>query len=360
MKMEKQLRIPGPTPYDEEIRAACAQPMINHRGSEFAEMLTRVTAGLKQVFCTQGDVLTLTASGTGGLEAAILNFVRPGQQVIAMSIGDFGDRFADIAELHSAHVIRVKKTWGTCVTPEDLEQAIAENPAAGTILSTHNETSTGVTNPLRALAEVANRYGKLTIVDGVSSVSALPCHVDDWGLDVVVSASQKGWMGPPGLAFVSVSDRAWHAYRNGKVRSYYFDLGIAKTFLQKGQTPCTPAILVYYALDVSLRKILNEGIMSVFMRHTNVADYLRGKVYSLGLSLFPKSSAYASDSVTAIQLPEGAKASLIIQKLRKWEVDVEVAGGMKAYSDKIIRVGHMGHVQMTDMDPVVGALRASL
>jgi aspartate aminotransferase-like enzyme len=246
------LRIPGPTPVPPAVLEASARQMIDHRGPEFAALLERVTARLKAIFLTEGDVLLLTASGTGGMEAAIVNTLSPGDEVLAITVGAFGDRFAEIAEAYGLTVHRLAFEWGTAVDPERVRQALEEHPGTKAVLVTHNESSTGVTNDVQAVAALAREHDALTLVDSVSGAGALELPVDAWGLDVVVTASQKAWMAQPGLAMVTVSARAWDAYQRAKLPRFYWDFGQALRYLKRGQTPATPAVSVLYALDASL------------------------------------------------------------------------------------------------------------
>ena len=209
MTFTTQLRIPGPTPLPERIVRAMHRPLIDHRGPEFAAILAEVTAGAKRVFKTSSDLLLLTSSGTGGLESAVANLVSPGDEVVVALCGNFGERFAALAAAYGADVVRLEFEWGQPVDPDDLARVLENHPKAKVVLLTHNETSTGLTNPLRQLARVGRDAGRIVVVDGVSSISSIAIETDAWGIDVAVSGSQKGWMAPPGIALVSVSDRAW-------------------------------------------------------------------------------------------------------------------------------------------------------
>lgn len=352
------LRIPGPTPCPPEVLEALSRPMINHRGPEFAAIMRRVTERLKPAFQTKNDILILTTSGTGALEAAVVNTLSPGDEVLAASIGYFGDRFAQIAEVYGAKVTRLQIQQGGAVEPDQLRQALRENPGAKAVLLTHNETSTGVTNDLEALAAVVREAGPLLLVDAISSLSSVPVATDDWGLDVVLSGSQKGWMVPPGLAFVAVSERAWEAHRHATMPRYYFDLTMAKEYLQKGQTPATPAVSIFYGLDVALDIIEREGWPAVYARHRRIADYTRSGLRALGLDLLADAK-HASNTVTTALLPAGVSESALIKALRE-EFDIIVAGGQGSLTGKIIRIGHLGYVQESDITAVFEALRILL
>jgi len=354
-----QLRIPGPTPIPDEILNVLSRQMINHRGPEFAELIRRMTATLKEVFQTKGDVLILTGSGTGGMEAAIVNMLSPGDKVLVVSNGFFGERFADIAEGFGAQAERLRFEWGSAADPEAVRQALAKDPGVKAVLATHNETSTGVTNDLAAIGKIVKEFERLFIVDAISSLGAIDLPADAWGCDVVVTASQKGWMVPPGLAMVSVSEKAWQAYAEARMPKYYWDFAKAKQFLdEKGQTPWTPAIPIFFALAAALELFQREGLRSVVARHGRVGDRAREVVKSLGLSLFPEDS-YASNTVTAVRAPEGLDVKRLLGILRE-EHDVVLAGGQQRLEGKIFRIGHLGYVSEEDMEAVGQALRIAL
>src|SRR2546421_6036528 len=244
MTFHTQLRIPGPTPLPDRVVRAMNRPMIDHRGPEFAAILARITSGARRVFKTSGDLLRLTSSGTGGLESGVANLVSPGDEVIVALSGNFGERFAALAAAYGAEVVRLEFEWGQSVDPDDLAKVVARHPQAKVLLLTHNETSTGLTNPLRELARVGRDAGRIVVVDGVSSISSIDIETDAWGIDVAVSGSQKGWMAPPGLALVSVSERAWEMQSHARAPRYYFDWMEAKTWADKGMTPFTTAVSV--------------------------------------------------------------------------------------------------------------------
>lgn len=354
-----QLRIPGPTPLPDEILNAMTRQMINHRGPQFAEMIHRATAILKDMFQTQGDVFLLTCSGTGGMEAAIVNTLSPGDKVLVLANGFFGERFADIAEVFGAKALRLRFEWGQAVDPEAVRQALSQDTEIKAVLVTHNETSTGVTNDLASISAVVREYEKLLIVDAISSLGAIDLPTDAWGCDVVVTASQKGWMAPPGLAMVSVSEKAWKANAEARMPRYYWDFAQAKKFLEeKGQTPWTPALTTIYALAAALELFQREGLENIVARHARIGAKAREGVKSLGLSLFPEDSC-ASNTVTAVRAPEGLDVKKLLKILRE-EHNVVLAGGQQRLDGKIFRIGHLGHVTEEDIDAVIEALRVAL
>jgi len=353
-----QLRIPGPTPCPPEVLQAMSKQMINHRGKEFSELIHDITAKLKQVFQTKADVLLLTASGTGGMEAAIVNTLSPGDTALSTSNGVFGDRVAEIAELYGAKVKRLNFEWGEPTDPNVIRQALKADGKIKAVLATHNETSTGVTNDIKTISAIAKEFDKLILVDAISSLSCINLPADDWQCDVVITASQKGWMVPPGLSMVSFSKRAWQAYAKAKMPRCYWDFTRAKNFLEKGQTPWTPAVSICYALAASLDSILAEGLGNVFARHARVAQTTRDGIKSLGFSLFPEEK-YASNTVTAVKVAQNTSVDKLRQILRD-EYDVVLAGGQRKLSGKIFRIGHLGWVSQGDIEVVLQALKRAL
>jgi aspartate aminotransferase-like enzyme len=332
--------------------------MINHRGDEFGQILESITGKLKQTFQTRGDVFVLTASGTGGLETAIVNTLSPGDEVLSVSNGAFGERFADIAARYGARVTRLNFEWGKPVEADAVEQALESTHNIKAVLTTHNETSTGMTNNIDQISAAVRRFDKLLLVDAISSLGCIDLPSDKWGCDMVVTASQKGWMVPPGLAMISVSERAWQAYAQAKMPRYYWDLGKAKDFLQKRQTPWTPAISVFFALNVTLDLMLSEGLPGIFDRHARVGKAARDGAKSLGLSLFAD-ERYASNTVTAINVPDGIDVSKLVITLRE-EHQVVIAGGQQKLSGKIFRIGHLGLVNEKDIESVLEAIDQAL
>jgi len=354
----EQLRIPGPTPCPENVLQSMTKQMINHRGDEFQQILSGVTAKLKQLFQTKNDLFILTGSGTGGLEAAAVNMLSPGDKVLSVSIGVFGERFASIAKQYGADVIPLRFEWGKAADADAVRKALQDTPEIKAVLVTHNETSTGVTNDLASLSSVVKEFDKLLLVDAVSSLGSLNLPVDDWQCDVVVTGSQKGWMVPPGLAMVAVSPKAWEAYEKAKMPRFYWDFGKARSYFEKRQTPWTPAVSIVFALSVSLDMMLEEGLPGVIARHARVGKAAREKAKSLGLSLFADEK-YASNTVTAVAASNG----LDIGRLRKImleEHQVVLAGGQQHLDGKIFRIGHLGWVTEDDIETVTSALKISL
>ena len=354
----ENLRIPGPTPCPNDVLQVMTRQMINHRGGEFGQILNDITAKLKQLFQTKGDVFLLTSSGTGGLEAAIVNTLSPGDKVLSVAIGVFGERFATIAQQFGAEVIPLHFEWGRAADINAVRRALQAAPEIKAVLVTHNETSTGVTNDLASISSVVNEFDKLLLVDAISSLGSINLPVDDWHCDVTVTGSQKGWMVPPGLAMVSVSSKAWQAHSKAKMPRFYWDFTKAKSLLEKRQTPWTPAISTVFALSVSLEMMLNEGLSNIIARHARVGKATRDGIKSLGLSLFAEEN-YASNTVTAVAATDGLDTKKL-SKIMREEHQIVLAGGQQSLDGKIFRIGHLGWVTEDDIEPVISALKVAL
>ncbi|HVD47411.1 MAG TPA: alanine--glyoxylate aminotransferase family protein [Candidatus Limnocylindria bacterium] len=358
MTFQTQLRIPGPTPLPERVVRSMSRPMIDHRGPEFAAILSEITNGAKRVFKTSNDVLFLTSSGSGGLESAIANLVSPGDEVVAAVCGLFGERFAALAAAYGADVVRLDFEWGQPVDPDDLASVLERHPKAKVVLLTHNETSTGLTNPLQGLARVAHKAGRIVVVDGVSSISSVAIETDAWGIDVAVSGSQKGWMAPPGLALVSVSDRAWAQQAQARSPRFYFDWKEAKVWAEKGMTPFTPAIGVVFALQEGLHMLEEEGLDAVYERHERLARGTQAGLKALGFQLYAQ-EGYRSNTVTSAVPPSGLDVAAL-RKLLNEKYGVVIGGGQGKMTGKMIRVGHLGAIAAGDVVQVLWAIEQAL
>jgi len=332
--------------------------MINHRGSEFAQILNDVTDKLKQLFQTKNDVFLLTGSGTGGLEAAVVNTLSPGDKVLAVSIGVFGDRFAAIAQKFGAEVIPLNFEWGKAADIDEIRKSLNRESDVKAVLVTHNETSTGVTNDLAQISTVVKEFDKLLLVDAISSLGSIELPVDDWHCDITVTGSQKGWMVPPGLAMVAISEKAWQANAQAKMPRFYWDFAKAKSYLEKGQTPWTPTISVVFAFSVALQMMLQEGLANIIARHARIAQMTRDGVKALGLSLFAEES-HASNTVTSIAASDGLNVAKLLKILRE-EHHVVLGGGQQKLSGQIFRIGHLGWVNEEDINMVLKSLMIAL
>jgi aspartate aminotransferase-like enzyme len=335
-----------------------ARQMINHRGPEFAETINRTTKNLKTFFQTENDIFLMTGSGTGGLETAAVNVMSPGDKILSVSHGVFGERFAMIARTFGADIIPLQFEWGTAPDPDAVKKAIQANDGIKTVLVTHNETSTGVTCDLEAISTVVKEAGKLLVVDAISSLSSIELPVDKWKCDVVITGSQKGWMIPPGLSMISVSEEAWKAHASATMPRVYWDFTRAKSYLEKGQTPWTPAVSLVFALDVSLQMMLDEGLENVIARHSRVADKTRQGIKSLGLSLFAD-ERYASNTVTAVKATNDLNIKNMLKILRE-EYKIILGGGQQKLDGEIFRIGHLGWVDESDIEIVINSLKEAL
>ncbi len=353
--MRQYLLIPGPTPLPNEVLAASAQQMLNHRGPEFGAILAETLAALRRVFMTRHTIIPFASSGTGGLEAAIANLCSAGDTVIAVTAGNFGDRFAAIAQAFGVKVERVDVPWGEAVDPEAVRAALRRSPHAKAALVTHSETSTGVRHDVGAIASFVRDTPTLMVVDAVSSLGAIELRTDEWGVDVVVTGSQKALMAPPGLALISVSDRAWAAAATATLPKFYWSFERMKADLGEASasTPFTPAMSVVFALHAGLRLLEAEGVERRFERHRRVAAAVRAGVGALGLKLLPKVE-HASETVTALWPPDGVAANTILDAMRV-KHGVVVAGGVGKLGGKIIRFGHLGWIED---DAILTGLRA--
>jgi len=358
-RFETNLRIPGPTALPSAVREAGARQMINHRGPEFAGMLERISAGLREFFGTSNDVALLSCAGTGGLEAAIVNTLSPGDRVLGVTIGSFGDRFARIAATYGADVTKVEVPWGQAADPAAIRTALGAGSPWKAVLLTHNETSTGVMNPIPELAAAIRDVAPdaLVIVDGVSAVGAVPFEQDEWGLDVVVSGSQKSWMAAPGMAFASLSERAWEAGRTARMPRFYLDLARHRESQAAGQTPWTPAVGVMFQLDAAMGLMMAEGKSAIFLRHAACAAATRAGLEALGFELFAD-QRHASQTVTCAHLPADLEWKAFNAELKRRKL--VVAGGQGPLSGKVFRIGHLGTVTLDEILACIGVIEEAL
>ncbi|MBI3972021.1 MAG: alanine--glyoxylate aminotransferase family protein [Chloroflexi bacterium] len=351
---EINLRIPGPTALPPSVRRALGGQMINHRGPEFAALQHETVEGVKRVFQTKNDVLFFPGSGTGGLEAAVVNCFSPGDPVLSITIGSFGERWCDIARAFGLAVDHMPLEWGTAADPDAVRQRLKSGPPVKGVLITHNETSTGVTNPIAEIAPIVRDAGALLLVDAVSSMAALPFDTDAWGVDVAITGSQKAWMIPPGMTMLSVSERAWQATEQAKLPRSYWDFRAMRRYMERGQTPYTPAITIMYGLREALQLIEKEGLENVFQRHHQIGEFTRRGVTRLGLEL-AGDPRYYSDTVTAVVAPPGVDMKAVHKRLRE-EYGVVLATGQEQWRDTHFRIGHLGYVRRADVQQALAAL----
>ncbi|MFC2006789.1 pyridoxal-phosphate-dependent aminotransferase family protein [Chloroflexota bacterium] len=354
----ENLRIPGPTPCPPEVLQAMGRQMINHRGSQFSTILNDVTDKLKGLFQTKNDIFLLTGSGTGGMEAAIVNTLSPGDKVLAISIGVFGERFINIAQSFGTQVIPLRAEWGKAADINIIRQSLKAEPEIKAVLVTHNETSTGVTNDLASISSIVKEFDKLLLVDAVSSLSSIDLPVDEWRCDVVITGSQKGWMVPPGMVMISVSQQAWQAHQDAKIPHFYWDFTQAKKYLERGETPWTPSVSIVFALQVALEMMLKEGLPNIIARHARVSRAAREGVRSLGLSIFAEET-HASNTVTAVSASNGLDTKKLLKVLRE-EHQIVLGGGQQKLDGRIFRIGHLGWVTESDIRKVISTLKVAL
>jgi aspartate aminotransferase-like enzyme len=354
--MPKQtLFIPGPVTCAPEVLAAMAKPMINHRGPEFKALIERIECGMRPLFGTEGEIVLLGSSGTGGLEAAVANAFSPGQKVLSAPVGVFGKRLATIAKTYGLEVEILETPLGSALDPAALAarlRADAKHEIAG-ILLTHNETSTGVQNDMAALAAAIGGHPATVIVDSVSGLGASEFKMDEWGFDIVVTASQKALAVPPGVAMVAVSSRGWERIAQAGVPRFYFDLRKAREFAKSGETPWTPPVSIAYALDLAIARYDEEGAANVYARHERNAEAIRAAAEALGLTVFSQPGAH-SVTVVAMNVPAGIEQPAVGRTLRE-EFGIVIGGGQQELKGKIFRIGTMGDITQAD---VIGALAA--
>ena len=361
MKDKTFLMIPGPTPVPESVMMEIAKHPIGHRSSEFSSILKEVYENLKYVFQTKNDVFMFTSSGTGAMCAALENLVNEGDKVLCLSLGNFGNRWAKIAESRGAIVEKIEVEAGEVIDPEVLRKRLSEDvrKEIKIVTLTHSETSTGAANDIKTLCSIIREHGAISVVDGVTSVCAMPCKPDEWGVDVLVSGSQKGFMIPPGLAFLTANERAWKVYEQCKHPSFYFDWAAHKKAVEGDTTPFTPAVNLIVGLREALKMIKEEGIDNMNARHRRHAMALRKALRAINLELLVKDDNNASHSITSILPPDGISVPDIRNTMKK-DFDIVVANGQNKLKDKIFRMGTLGFVCDRDLIAAVGALEATL
>jgi len=354
------LMIPGPTPVPEAALLALAKHPIGHRTSEFSNLMAEVTQNLKWLHQTESDVLMLTTSGTGAVEAGIINFLSPGDRVLVGCNGKFGDRWAEVAQAYSLQVEKITAEWGQPLDPQLFQEKLEADTEKQikAVIVTHSETSTGVLNDLETINRHVKQHGEaLMIVDAVTSLGAVNLPMDAWGLDVVASGSQKGYMIPPGLGFVAVSPKAWEAYKTAKLPRYYLDLGKYRKATAKNTTPFTPPVNLIVALHATLRMMQAEGLESIFTRHQRLMNATRAAIKGLNLPLFTADSC-ASHAITAVA-PSSVEAEQI-RAIMKKQFDIALAGGQDHLKGKIFRIGHLGFVSERDILSAIASLEVAL
>ncbi len=354
------LRIPGPTPLPPQVLSSLSLPMISHRSKSYEKIHQQIISDLQYFFQTKNPIYLLTASGTAGLETAVVNFFSPGDSVVFFTCGEFGNRWAEIGRRFGLKVTQIKFPEGTGVKKEIVKKTLDKIRKIGGVFITHNETSTGVLNNLFTIAPIVKNHSSkpLLLVDSVSALGGVDLPMDKLGVDVLVTASQKAWMASPGMTMIAVSPFAWKKHQKSTFPRYYFDLSLYKKFGQKNQTPATPAVSVFFSLQAALKPMKKEGKKKVFKKYLELRDYFRKKIKKLGLKLLV-SDTEASPTVTSFFPPVGVDEKNW-RDLLKEKHDLVIAGGMGELKGKIVRVAHMGYVSKKDLDQVIESFRKSL
>ena len=349
---EERLFTPGPTPLPPSVREILARPALHHRTSEFQTVLARVTAGLMRLFGTRQPVLTLTGSGTAGMEALFSNLARPGELVAVLHAGKFGERWRSIARGYGVPVAELMKPWGASLTADEAAAFLDdEGQGASLVFVTHSETSTGALHDLEGIARVARERGKLVVADVITSLGVHEFDFDRWGLAGAVTGSQKGLMLPAGLSFVALSGVGWKRAEEAELPRFYFDLAKARASLNKNSTPFTPAVPLVLALEESIRLMEEEGLSAVQERHARHASACRAAVAALGLELY---ADVPSNGLTAVRAPEGKDGQELVAATLK-QHGMRIAGGQEPMKGKLIRLGHMGYYTDSDIVDLIGA-----
>ena len=360
MQDKLTLMIPGPTPVPETVLKAMGRHPIGHRSGEFQAIVRRTTEQLKWLHQTSGDVLVITGSGTAAMEAGIINTLSRGDKVICGDNGKFGERWVKVARAYGLDVDVIKAEWGQPLDPEAFRTALEADTAKAikAVILTHSETSTGVINDLETIARHVKNHGTaLTLADCVTSLGATDVPMDAWGLDVVASGSQKGYMLPPGLSFVAMSDRAWDAYERSDLPKFYLDLGPYRKTAAKDSNPFTPAVNLYFGLEAALDMMQNEGLEAIFARHARHRSAAQAGMKAIGMPLFA-AEGYGSPAITAVA-PEGIDAEQL-RKAVKEKFDILLAGGQDHLKGQVFRIGHLGFVCDRDVLTAVAAIEATL
>lgn len=348
---------PGPTPVPDRVVRKMSAPILTHRSSEFSDLLRQAASGLQHVFQTENDVLVLTASGSGAMEAAVVNLLSPGDRVLAISGGKFGGRWVELCATFGIDALTLEVAWGTAADPDQVDRILGEQGPFEAVLATHSETSTGVLHDIEALGRVARGHGCYLVVDAISGLGANELRTDDWHVDIALTGSQKALMIPPGLAFISVGERAWRRIERNRQPSYYLNLERARDSFKKGLTPYTPAVSLLMGLAESLNMMKEIGLEEIYRIHERNALVTRAGVAALGLNLFARRP---SNVLTSVVMPPGIDGSDLLKTIKQ-ECGVTIANGMDHYRGKYIRIAHLGYnVAPSDMIVALAALEHGL
>jgi aspartate aminotransferase-like enzyme len=354
--IKQYLLSPGPTPIPNEVALAMSETMIHHRTPQFNRVFDEARQGLKKLFGTRNDVLILSSSGTGAMEASVANLFSPGDEVLVVNGGKFGERWLNISNAYGLKPIEMPVPWGQAVKVAEVEKQLKAHPDVRGVMIQASETSTTVLHPVKEIAQLT-KNGPLFIVDGVTAVGVVPMPVDEWGIDVLVTGSQKALMLPPGLGFVALSDRAWERTKQAKLPRFYFDLNLERKNQQKGSGAFTPAVSLIFGLRASLDMIQREGVENVYARHLRLCRATRAAATALGLKLLAPDSP--SPAATGIYLPDGIDADQVLDYLRD-KMNITLAEGQDQLKGKVIRIAHIGYMGAFDVITAIAALEMAL
>ena len=353
---KRYIMTPGPVDVPPQVLLAMAQPIIHHRSPDYTPIFKEVNEGLKYVFQTKNPVFSFASSGTGAMESAVVNLLSPGDKMLSVQGGKFGERWADIGRAYGLNPIVIDVTLGEAVDPKIIEKHLKDQPDIKAVYVTLCESSTGVLTDVKAIAEIVRKTNAVLVVDAISGLLTTPLLTDEWGVDVVVVGSQKALMCPPGMAFVSVNEKAWKLVEVAKLPNFYFSWKATKKNLDKDTTPFTPAITTTFGLQAALKMIKEEGIENVWKRHDRLAKAMRAGVLAAGLEIYPKTPA---PTLTAIKVPAGVDGKAWPKVLRD-KHGITVAGGQGDITGKIIRVAQMGYASTFDVILAMSAIELSL
>ncbi len=357
MPLKNYLLAPGPTAVPAEALLAMAQPMIHHRTPQFSAIFAEAAENLKYVFQTKQDVLILAASGTGAMEASVTNCLKKGEKAIVVNGGKFGERWGKICKAYGIETIEIKVEWGKAVEPAAIEKALKENDNVGAVLMQASETSTTAKHPVEAIAKLTRDTSTLLVVDGITGVGVMPLPMDDWGIDILLSGSQKAFMLPPGLAFIALSDKAWKKQAEGDLPKFYFNLATERKNLADKTTAWTPAVSLIIGLNEVLKMFKKEGLENAFSRQALLGKAVREAFKAQGLKLVAPDAP--ADSATGIFVPEGVEGGKVVKYLRD-QMGVTLAGGQDHLKGKIIRVAHLGYYEPFDIIIAISAIEMAL
>jgi len=362
VERRKYLQIPGPTNIPDRVLHSLSQPIINHRGPEFELLVDKCVKGLKKIYKTKNDILFFPSSGSGALEASIVNLFSPGDTILVVSMGVFSERVAIIGEKFGLNVIRIYKEWGQAAKPEDIKYALEKDVGCNIkgVCLPQNETATAVTNDIEKISKVFKEmsHPAILMVDAVSSLACMPLETDEWGVDIVIAGSQKGLMIPPGMGIISVSARAWKLVEKSTTAKWFWNFKAVKEKMTIGQFPYTPATTLLFGLKEALDILEEEGLNNVYARHKLLGEAIRDAAKAMGLSIFSE-EGYESNTVTAINMPEGIEYKEFAEILND-KYGVVVSGGLQKLQGKIFRIGHLGSIHNTDIYGIMSAIEVVL